>query len=597
MSRHRSPLARSSVALLLLVLLLASLAPTWRHPSAAAGVTLATTDRLLAPPRGTPEKVLRYAEAVGATRPLETRRYINEVYRLAPLVGLDPAVVVAQSSLETGGWTSSYWTDSLNPAGIRITASGVSSYTWATGTAAARYHLVHLYIYAAGAIDPGNPLYPFRADGPGYQNAVALGYGGRAHTIADLTGTWAVDPNYAAKIVSRGNAMFAASPSDPDAPRVATVAPSGSEGGTAAYATDGDPGTVWSVGGTSGPPTGASLTIDLGRSHRLSSVRWLFGVGGRADAWTLQTSPNGTSWTVLASYGNASSHVWQAHAASGTARYVRFAFSNPNGDAKLGGIAEVEVYGVWTNGTPAPTATPYPIPTATRTPIPTGTPTRTATATATATSTPTASPTSTAMPTPVASPVVLQGEPLPIVGGGGSGSGNWSGYARDGDARTTWQTGTTPPPPRAQVYVDLGEVRAMTGLEWLFRRTSGARPYAIEVSPDKVTWTRLSAHAGSTPLAWQRVALAAEARYVRFAFDGGGVSQLGYLAEMRVYSDFVAAGEVPEPSATATSTATPEPSATPLPTEPAPTTAVPTSTETPVEPASPVASPLAEEVA
>jgi hypothetical protein len=167
------------MALGVLLALLAPFAGVDGPRSASAAVTLATTDRLLAPPRGTPEKVIRYAESVGATRPLDTRRYINEIYRLAPLVGLDPAIVVAQSTLETAGWTSTYWTNHLNPAGIRITSSGVPSYTWATGTAAARYHLVHLYIYAAGAIDPGNLLYPYRTDGPGYQNAVNLGYGGQ----------------------------------------------------------------------------------------------------------------------------------------------------------------------------------------------------------------------------------------------------------------------------------------------------------------------------------------------------------------------------------------------------------------------------------
>ena len=573
---HRRPhLLRAAMALCLLTILVAPLAALDGLRSASAAVTLATTDRLLAPPRGTPEKVVRYAESVGATRPLETRRYIDEVYRLAPLVGLDPAIVVAQSSLETAGWTSSYWTESLNPAGIRITASGVSSYTWATGAAAARYHLCHLYIYAAGAIDPGNPLYPYRTDGPGYQNAVNLGYGGQSQTIDDLTGRWAVDPLYAGKIVSRGNGIFAPKPTDPVDPRVTSIASQGSDGGTARYATDADPGTTWSVSGTSGPPPSAFLTIDLGRSHRLTSVRWVFGVTGRADSWRLQTSPNGTDWTNLATYTNARSRVWQAHAASGTARYVRFAFANPNGDAKLGGFAEVEVYGTQTNGSPPATATPYPIPTATRTPIPTSTQTPLATATAT--------------PDPVnaPSPVALAGEPLPIVGGGGSGGATWSGYARDGDIGTTWRTLSTTPPSRAQVYVDLGEIRSITGVAWLFRRTGGAASYAVELSTDKVTWTPATRHAGSTPLAWQRVAIDAEARYVRLAFTNPtGAPILGWLAEIVVHGEDVAAGSIDD--------ATPTPTATTAPTEatettgtPEPTTATPT--ETPVDRATPIA--------
>lgn len=581
--RRRPLLLRAALALGVLTILITPFAELPGLRSASAAVTLATSDRLIAPPRGTPEKVIRYAESVGATRPLDTRRYINEIYRLAPLVGLDPAIVVAQSSLETAGWTSSYWTESLNPAGIRITASGVSSYTWTTGTAAARYHLVHLYIYAAGAIDPGHPLYPYRADGPGYQNAVNLGYGGQSKTIDDLTGKWAVDLNYGTKIVGRGNTIFAASPSDPVDPRVTSIASQGTEGGTARYATDGDPGTSWSVAGLDSPPPSARLTVDLGRSHRLSSIRWVFGVTGRADTWRLQISSNGTTWTDLATYSNATSRIWQIHTASGTARYVRFAFANPNGDMKLGGFAEVEVYGTWTNGTPPPTSTPFPIPTATKTPVPTST--RIPTATATATPNPLLTP----------SPAALGGEPLPIAGGGGSGIGNWSGYARDGNIQTTWRTISNTPPSRAQVYVDLGRVQPITGVEWVFRRTSGAASYAIEVSTDKTTWTPMSSHAGSTPLAWQRFALTADARYVRFLFTNPtGAPILGWVAEIKVYGEPVAGAAVTDDPATATSPTTPEPTPTDVPTE---IVEPPTATTAAVDlgtPVDPVASPIGE---
>src|SRR5439155_705844 len=69
--------------------------------------------------------------------------YVDEVYRLAPLVGMDPAIVVAQSAHETGAWTSPWWTERHNPAGIGITGDPVEndqSHTWANGTDAARSH-------------------------------------------------------------------------------------------------------------------------------------------------------------------------------------------------------------------------------------------------------------------------------------------------------------------------------------------------------------------------------------------------------------------------------------------------------------------------
>ncbi len=157
-------------------------------PLATAAIVISKTDPTKAPPRGTAETVLHYAQSRDSTRFTETRAYIYEVYRLAPLVGIDPAFVISQSALETADWTSFYWTNHLNPAGIGITQTGVPSYTWSSGTAAARFHLARLYVYVAGPIDVGNPLYPYRLDGPDYSHLFALGYDGQAQIIDDLTG-------------------------------------------------------------------------------------------------------------------------------------------------------------------------------------------------------------------------------------------------------------------------------------------------------------------------------------------------------------------------------------------------------------------------
>ena len=93
---------------------------SWSH--ARAG-----DDRGGSPARGAP-RIGGAGAGVGAqaeaTRPEELRAYVMEVYRLAPLVGIDPAIVVAQSAHETGWWQSPAWTDHLNPAGIGITGSG-----------------------------------------------------------------------------------------------------------------------------------------------------------------------------------------------------------------------------------------------------------------------------------------------------------------------------------------------------------------------------------------------------------------------------------------------------------------------------------------
>jgi hypothetical protein len=174
-------------------------------------VSMTAQDPLLAPARGSAVQALGVAFRQGVSRPEALWAYVMEVYRLAPLVGLDPAVVVAQSALETDWWRSPAWTDHLNPAGIGVTGPEVDSPSWQGGVDAAHAQLVHLYLYAVGAIPPGNPLAPYLAADPRYEVALGAGRGGTAHTIVDLAGTWATDPHYAASIARVGSELFASS--------------------------------------------------------------------------------------------------------------------------------------------------------------------------------------------------------------------------------------------------------------------------------------------------------------------------------------------------------------------------------------------------
>jgi N-acetylmuramoyl-L-alanine amidase len=181
---------------------------TESRPAADGGGPIRTSDALLGPPRGSPERVVSAAEAAGAERLAAVRAYAAEVYRLAPLVGLDPALVVAQSALETGYWRSPLWRDHLNPAGLGIVDEAAASATWADGAEAARAQIVHLYLYAAGEIPPGHPLAPYRRLDPRYDAALAAGRAGVAPTLADLSGRWAVDPAYAESVARVGNELF-----------------------------------------------------------------------------------------------------------------------------------------------------------------------------------------------------------------------------------------------------------------------------------------------------------------------------------------------------------------------------------------------------
>ena len=510
--------------------------------TAQAAVLISKTDPTMAPPRGTPEKALRWAQEKGSNPITATRDYIYEVYRLAPLVGIDPAIVIAQSALETADWTSFYWEEHLNPAGIGITQTGVPSYTWPSGTAAARFHLARLYIYFAGPIAPANPLYPYRADGPNYDHLFDLGYDGQARILDDLTGRWATDPIYGEKVASRGTNLFADAPEDPTTPGRAVRIADASAGNDPFRTRDANLASTWAIVGTSSPPPSGYVSYDMGRRVIFESINWVFKYSEFADSYELQTSNDATSWITRGAYSNPPALEWQRFTEPITARYVRFIFSNPGGDMAVGYLAEVEFYGTNASGTPTATFTPFPPPTATNTPIPPATPTRTPDPNATET------------------PAALSGAELPIVASGGSGIGNGSKYVRDGSIRTTWQTVSESPPSRAQVYVDLGASGTVTGVEFVFRRVSSARSYQIRVSEDKRSWSTVATFNYSDPLVWQRAAFTANARYVQFYFfNPTGAPALGYLAEVKVFgsdgsfdSAAFAATATIEPTATAT---------------------------------------------
>ncbi len=58
-------------------------------------------DTIHGSPRGSPDTAMTFARNIDARRLDQVERYLAEVYALAPRVGIDPAIVVAQSALET----------------------------------------------------------------------------------------------------------------------------------------------------------------------------------------------------------------------------------------------------------------------------------------------------------------------------------------------------------------------------------------------------------------------------------------------------------------------------------------------------------------
>lgn len=184
-------------------------------------MAMKASDPIMGFARSTAAQAIAYAKNVGAARLDDAIEYINAVYSIAPSVGMDPAVVIAQAVHETGGFStfadSPWWRNRLNPAGIGITGDASqnnTSKTFQSGTEAARAHIAHLLLYATGKIDKGGLT---AADDPRY-SAYKEAYGTKAiaTTIHGLQNTWGIDNSYAASMVRQGNEVFPSLPNASD---------------------------------------------------------------------------------------------------------------------------------------------------------------------------------------------------------------------------------------------------------------------------------------------------------------------------------------------------------------------------------------------
>lgn len=158
--------------------------------------------------RGTASATLEQAQAWSrqrrAARLPELDAYFAEIWRLGSSVGYDPAVVVAQSSLETEGWTLPAWRERLNPAGIGISADFDRGISFRDGVDAARAHLVHLSSFVKG-YDPR--LRSFIHLDPTWQSVFEAGHAGTASVVEDLTGRWSNDICYGRHILDHYDAL------------------------------------------------------------------------------------------------------------------------------------------------------------------------------------------------------------------------------------------------------------------------------------------------------------------------------------------------------------------------------------------------------
>jgi len=181
---------------------------------------------------------------------------------------------------------------------------------------------------------------------------VALGQQGRYLRVTFANPNADVKIGYLAEIQLFGTALAAGdqSPISGSSPQFSgaplrIVASTGSTGTNASTrAHDVNPDTSWAtISATT--PTQAILTLDTGRSQALTGIRWKYRVSGSADQMRLQVSTDGSTWTQLVTTSNRAAGTWEGWKTSATARYVRLVIDNPNRDAALGYVAEVEIWG------------------------------------------------------------------------------------------------------------------------------------------------------------------------------------------------------------------------------------------------------------
>ena len=146
------------------------------------------------------DQFLHYASR-GLTPSADVVAYAHELSRLSHLAGLNFGAAAAQAVEETADFSSQDWLIRRNPAGLGHDPDQPAGLSFANGVDAARAHLVHLGAYVWGVQLPP-ALRPYQAIDPLFCRVIAAGYGGTAKTVADLTGTWATDPQYGANIAA-----------------------------------------------------------------------------------------------------------------------------------------------------------------------------------------------------------------------------------------------------------------------------------------------------------------------------------------------------------------------------------------------------------
>jgi hypothetical protein len=208
LTRHVDELAQAEFNALLRFFHLTAPAVGSASQSGSTGTTAVTANsKLIAAPRAPADRPKQYllARPHGAYSAGDVETIVDHYYTTCAAVGLDPLLMVAQMSEETGHLTS-FWSQRprRNFAGIGVTGEPGVGLSFPGLKVAVHAHVGRLLAYALPK-DSGN-----QAQVQLIEEALAFrplppNRFGCAPTLAGLVGTYAMDPDYAAKLAGVAN--------------------------------------------------------------------------------------------------------------------------------------------------------------------------------------------------------------------------------------------------------------------------------------------------------------------------------------------------------------------------------------------------------
>lgn len=184
----------------------------WVHasllrPIMAPAEAVSVESSLLAAPRATLAQAQRYllSRPHGVYRDDDVRWIARLYFETAQPVGLDPLVAIAQMAHETD-FLASEWSQPprRNPAGIGVTGQAGAGIAFPDWRSAVRAHVGRLLAYALPTGGENDAQRALIEEALGWRPLPAR-YRGCAPTLAGLAGSWAVDRDYAGKLVAHAN--------------------------------------------------------------------------------------------------------------------------------------------------------------------------------------------------------------------------------------------------------------------------------------------------------------------------------------------------------------------------------------------------------